>query len=48
MKDDIKKMLNGKMTVEEFMSKYEVNLDNDSSIKYYKRTVERAKSYIFK
>lgn len=45
MENDIKDLLNGKITVEEFMKKYEINLDNDSSIKLYKRSVERVKSY---
>lgn len=48
MEKDIRELLNGIITVEEFMKKYEINLDNDSSIKLYKRTVERVQSYDLK
>lgn len=48
MIDDIKKMLNGIITVEEFMKKYDVNMDNDEATKLYERTVERVKSYNLK
>ena len=47
MVKDIKDVLNGIITVEDFMKKYEVNFDNDSAIKLYKRSVERVKSYTF-
>lgn len=45
MEKDVKNLLNGIITVEEFMKKYEINLDNDSSIKLYKRTVDRVQSF---
>lgn len=45
MEKDVKDLLNGIITVEEFMKKYEVNFDNSSAIKLYKRSVERAQSY---
>lgn len=48
MIDDIKKMLNGNITVEDFMKKYDVNMDNDEATRLYKRTVERVKSYNLK
>lgn len=47
MEKDIKDVLNGIITVEEFMKKYEVNFDNDSAIKLYKRSVERVQSFTF-
>lgn len=48
MLSDVKKMLNGIITVEDFMKKYDVNMDNDEATKLYKRTVERVKSYNLK
>lgn len=48
MISDIKGMLNGIITVDEFINKYEINMDNDEATRLYKRTVERVKSYNLK